>query len=229
MTYEELVNKRKNYDLKIPGLINYGVGDYRTYDLGYYLDPWAKWHKTIPSDILLIGQDWGNLTYYSKNQGYDDDNNPTCRNLITLFEQLNIDIGKPNTPAKNLKIHFTNIIPFLRTGEMQGGLNKILNQDKINEFASDFIKPLIEITNPPIIITLGKASTIAVMAIFGQIVSKNKPFKNLVDGEPINLKDGVSLFPRYHCGASSINRNRNLEQQKKDWSKISAKTNVLNY
>ncbi|EHQ28629.1 uracil-DNA glycosylase family protein [Mucilaginibacter paludis] len=220
MTYEELVTKRKNYKVQIPGLINQRDVENNLFDEGNYLDPWAKWHNSIPADIMLIGQDWGSTSYYLKNNGRDQDMNPTCRNLSLLFNELGIQIGDPNNPALNQKFHFANIIPFLRTGDMQGGLNKILSQAKINEFAEEFIKPLIEVVKPTIIITLGRASTTGVMSVFGQTLSTNRIFKDFVEASPIKLKENLLLFPMYHCGSSSVNRNRNLDEQKQDWSKI---------
>ncbi|MDB5022869.1 MAG: hypothetical protein JWP78_624 [Mucilaginibacter sp.] len=219
MTYPELVLKRKNYNLQIPGLINPSCYDHGKFDSDSYLEPWAKWQNSIPAEILVIGQDWGGVDYYRKNNGKDNSLNPTCRNLIRLFEVVNINIGSPEMPGSSGRVHFTNIIPFLRTGQMQGDLNRILNQKLINEIAEEFTAPLISIVKPRIIITLGTVPLRAVLSIF-KIKPQYHTLKEFVSGSPLNLDSGLYLFPMYHCGSSGANRNRKLELQKQDWLRI---------
>jgi hypothetical protein len=218
MTYEELVNARKVYKPLPDGLINQGELDF---DNGCYLDPWGKWHNHLSPDILVIGQDWGNVKYYNKNKGKDNDLNPTCRNLAKLFTSIGMDIGTPSNPDTTLRIHLANIIPFIRRGKMQGSLELILNQDDVNNFAVLFINPLLEIIKPKVIITLGLASTRAILNIFTLTVEK-KTLTDMVAISPINLTADIKLVPMFHCGASVINRNRSLEQQKNDWLRVKA-------
>lgn len=55
MTYEELVDKRKNYKIGIEGFLN--PNDTKTYDKECHLEPWTKWHNSIPAEIMVVGQD----------------------------------------------------------------------------------------------------------------------------------------------------------------------------
>jgi hypothetical protein len=220
MTYIDLVEKRKAYNLQIEGLINAADIKGNEYDIGQYLEPWAKWQNSCPAQILLVGQDWGGQKYYLKNNGRDDDQNPTCKNLITLFKQIKIDIGLPSAPIEEASVHFTNIIPFLRTGQMQGSLDKILTQTLINAFANEFTKPLIEMVEPQIIITLGMAAFKGITTIYEIAASGNIRLKDIVGHGPIILKGGLLLFPMFHCGSSGVNRNRKLIEQMADWDKI---------
>jgi hypothetical protein len=74
MTYKELVEKRKKYKIGIEGLLNPNDNiETKIYDKGCYLDPWAKWHKSVPADIMVVGQDWGSVKYYLKNSGGDNE------------------------------------------------------------------------------------------------------------------------------------------------------------
>jgi hypothetical protein len=220
LLYANLVKNRQAYNLGIEGLINPSNLFEGIYDELCFLDPWAKWHNNIPAETLLVGQDWGGQNYYLKNRGGDDNNNPTCKNLIELFKVINIDIGSPSKPNIQANTHFTNIIPFLRTGKMQGELNKILTQTVINEFANLFTKPLINIVKPKFIITLGMAALRGVAFIYNVHIDRNAKLKDFAGGKPLILKEDLLLFPMYHCGSSGVNRNRNLEQQKKDWINI---------
>jgi hypothetical protein len=219
VTYEELVNNRKAYELDFKGLINQSELDF---DNDCYLDPWGKWYNHPNPDILVIGQDWGNVKCYNKNNGRDDALNPTCSNLAKLFSSIGIEIGTPANPDHNLKIHFANIIPFIRRGKMQGSLELILNQNDVNNFALSFISPLIEILKPKVIITLGLASTRAVLNIFAVKVEKTTRLTDMVTDSPINLTANIKLLPMFHCGASVINRTRSLQEQEKDWLKVKA-------
>jgi hypothetical protein len=221
MTYNDLVEKRKVFNLQVEGLINAADIKGNDYDTGHFLEPWAKWHSSSPARILLVGQDWGGQKYYLKNSGKDDDQNPTCKNLITLFEQIKIDVGLPSAPIKEANLHFTNIIPFLRTGQMQGLLDKILTQTLINEFANEFTKPLIEIVEPQIIITLGMAAFKGISSIYEIVPSGTAKLKDIVGHGPVILKGGLLLFPMFHCGSSGVNRNRKIMDQMADWHRIS--------
>ncbi|MDR3695598.1 hypothetical protein [Mucilaginibacter sp.] len=217
MTYEELVKNRKDSKLNIDGLINQSELDF---DTGCYLDPWGKWYNSANPDILVIGQDWGNVKYYEKNNGLDNPSNPTCSNLIKLFSSIGFEIGSPLKPNTELKLHFANIIPFIRRGKMQGSLELILNQQTINVFALIFMKPLVELLQPKIVITLGLASTTALLNVFDIPTEKKNKLTEMVTGPAINLTDDIKLLPMFHCGASVINRNRNLELQKIDWQRV---------
>jgi hypothetical protein len=220
MDYTDLVNKRKSHQCTIPGLINPSDLENGLFDEGEYLEPWGKWHKSIPADILVIGQDWGGQDYYLKNNGKDENKNPTCTNLISLFESIKINIGTPTFPNSTAKLHFTNIIPFIRTGKMQGELEKILNQDLVNEFANAYIKPLISIVKPRIIISLGSVAFKGVASNYNFEFKNSGKILSIVVQAPFEINDEFYLFPMYHCGSSGINRNRNLSLQKDDWSKI---------
>jgi len=229
MTYRNLVEKRKAYNLQIEGLINAADIVENEYDKGEYLEPWAKWHNRCPAQILLIGQDWGGQNYYLKNLGKDNDRNPTCKNLITLFEQMNISIGAPTNPTTGVSVHFTNIIPFLRKGQMQGGLDMILTQNLINEFAKEFTEPLIEIVNPQIIITLGMAAFRGIASIYNIAADSKWKLKDMVEQGPVELNKNLFLFPMFHCGSSGVNRNRTLREQKGDWKKIVPYLRITDY
>jgi len=219
MTYPELVLKRKKYNLQIPGLINPSCYDDGKFDSDCYLEPWAKWQNSVPAEIMVIGQDWGGIDYYERNNGNDNSQNPTCRNLIRLFDVIKINIGTPELPVNSGRVHFTNIIPFLRTGQMQGDLNRILNQKLINEIAEHFTAPLISIVKPRIIITLGIAPLRAVLSIF-KIKPQYQTLKKFVACPPLTLDSELYLFPMFHCGSSGVNRNRKMEFQIEDWSRI---------
>ena len=220
MTYTDLVNHRKKYKVEIPGFINPSLVEPRELDRGDYLEPWSKWQGKIPADILVVGQDWGSVDYYRKNKGRDDDTNPTCKNLITLFSEIGIDIGTPGNPNMDERIHFVNIIPFLRTGKMQGSAEVKINNGVICDCANEFLKPLIEIVKPKIIIALGSWPFLGVVEALKVNYDKKKKFRELVNAFPFKSGNGILIFPMFHCGTLSINMNQPLIEQKRDWSRV---------
>lgn len=220
MTYTELVNYRKKYDVKITGFINQSQVAPIELDMGDHLEPWSKWQGKIPADILVVGQDWGSEDYYLKNNGKDDDVNPTCKNLISLFEEIGIKIGTPGEPKRDVNIHFTNIIPFLRTGKMQGSAEVKINNGVIKKCANEFLEPLIDIVKPKIIIALGAWPFLGVVSALKVDYDKKKKYRELVNASPFYSGDSILIFPMFHCGTLSINMNQPLAGQKKDWSKI---------
>jgi hypothetical protein len=222
LNYQQLVLKRKYFRPLVDGLINQQVVQGAAFDKGEFLEPWAKWHNAIPAKILLVGQDWGGVNYFISNGGRDDECNPTCRNLSELFKEINIDIGTPKDPNKTANVHFTNIIPFLRTGPMQGSLEKILTQDVINEYAYNFTGPLIAIVEPRIIITLGKSAFRGIASLYGIDIGKRTRLRDFTEQCPLQLTESILLFPMFHCGSSGVNRSRKMVIQKSDWLKIAA-------
>jgi uracil-DNA glycosylase len=103
---------------------------------------------------------------------------------------------------------------------MQGSLEKLLNQNTVEEFANNFIKPLIEMVNPKIIITLGLLPYRGIQSIFGDSIPKSRKLKDMVEQEPIKINKNLLLFPMFHCGSLGVNKNRSLVDQKRDWLKI---------
>lgn len=220
MSFKELVIKRKIYKVELAGFVNPSQVESGRYDKGEYFDTWGKWHSNVPADILVIGQDWGDVKYYLKNAGQDSDSNPTCKNLCTLFNEAGVDIGTPNHPKKNVSLHLTNLIPFLRTGKMQGSEHININQKLIHTYALEFLKPLIEVVKPKAIITLGQIPFQGVASIFDLVSYSKEGLLSLVNKSSIRVGPDLMVFPMFHCGSMSINMNRTLNQQKRDWAKL---------
>jgi len=210
--YMQLVEKRKKYAFH-EGLLNPSRIENGKYDSGMHIGSWSKWQGNLDAKILVVGQDWGDLNYFIKSKGCDSDENPTSKNLVELFKTLDIDIGLPNNPNKNAPVFFTNAI----LGIKDGGMSSDVKSKWIKEGANEFLKPLIDIVSPAIIITLGKKPYDAIAEIYK--LKKNDRLNTLIDNVPIELQDKILLFPMFHCGGLGL-RNRSLTVQKKDWEKI---------
>ena len=141
-----------------------------------------------------------------------------------MLNAAGITTGTLDNPESNYKIHFTNIIPFIRTGEMQGNKEGIISKTVIQECAVQFLKPLIEIVKPKIIITLGLSVFEGLQAIFN-IKPSTRSFTSIVEDSPLFIDSTLKIFPMFHCGAMGVNLNRRFEIQKEDWRKVKTALN----
>jgi uracil-DNA glycosylase family 4 len=180
-----------------------------------HIGPWTLWQGKLDSELMVVGQDWGDREYFVKNQGRDLADNPTNKTLRELLKSIGLDIEKP-TPQDSGggKIFLTNAVLCLKEGGMQG-------KTKPAWFAncrSLFLRPTIEILRPKIVVTLGERAYRAIAAVYG---IRSQLFRSAVECEDgFELEVGIRLFPVYHCGARILNTHRNKDLQEKDWAKI---------
>jgi len=101
-----------------------------------------------------------------------------------------------------------------------GGLQSRVDDRWFTNCSRSFFKPLVEIINPRVIIALGKNISESILTLYGIPYSKNVTLSKMMSQSPYQLTNSTRLFPVYHCGAGSVNRNRPMPKQEEDWSKI---------
>lgn len=210
-SYLDLVEKRKNHTYP-EGLINPSQveeGRYDTSDLG----PWTQWQGDLDAKILVVGKDWGDEKTFLNQKGVDLDHDRTNINLRLLFSEIGIEIGLPSKPYP-APLFFTNAVLGLRTS---GGKSGSLKYSWIKMDTQNFLKPIIDMIQPDIIISLGMDAYLALAYLYHL---KKASLKDLITENPIILNDNKLLFALYHCGQLATNRIRNLELQKEDWKII---------
>ncbi len=209
--YLDLVEKRKN--LTYPeGLINPSRVEGGRYDTSH-LGPWTQWQGDLDAKILVVGKDWGDEKTFIIQKGVDLDHDRTNINLRLLFREIGIEIGLPSKPHP-APLFFTNAVLGLRTF---GGKSGPLKSSWIKMDTQNFLKPIIDMIQPDIIISLGMDAYSALAYIYRL---KKANLKDLITKNPIILSDRKLLFALYHCGQLATNRIRNLELQKEDWKII---------
>ncbi len=209
--YVELVKKRKSYKFKDSELLNPSEILGGIYDKEIHLNPWSQWHGNLDAKILLIGQDWSSYDEYIKGKGEEDLMNNTNLNLSCLFGEIGIN-AKDSDDETPIPLYFTNCILGIKKGKMARKIKRSWYIDT----ADIFIKPLIDIISPKIIIALGKAAYETVSKIYN---IKTMPLKYAIDMNPVKLPDGKLLFAVYHCSDLG-HANRHFQTQRKDWRKI---------
>ena len=213
--YARLVSKRKKHSFPdgLQNPANILGGRFDCDQIG----AWSRWHGDLNAKILLIGQDWGDEKYFTDNLGKDSDGNQTCKNLKKLFNEIGFDLGSaaPETPVKN-GLFFTNSVLGLKGGNMSAPIKMKWVRDSTDSFTCELIK----IIEPKIIITLGKTAFGALQIVCRELCAK-RSLHDLVERDDLYANnDRIQVFPRFHCGGLGL-RNRNLDQQKEDWRRIS--------
>ena len=216
--YMDLVKRRKIcrkcYGLKNPSDVCGG-----RYDQDH-IGPWSSWQGNINSPIVVIGQDWGNPEMFEKSRGFEPFCSETDRNtngtLVDLIKSIGISIDRPQGYKTTGKLFFTNAILCLK----QGDASAPVKEEWFDECGREFIKPLLDIIKPIVVITLGER---AYRALEGSYCLDRSEFRRVVDKSGgIPLFGETRLFPMYHCGRRILNTHRNIVQQRIDWVRVAS-------
>lgn len=208
--YKQVVQKRKSIvfptPLQNPSQVREGQFD------SEQIGPWSIWQGNLDADIMVIGQDWGDEDYFSRNKGRDTDTNPTNRGLRKLLNSIDLDPGLPSVPIPQ-PLFFTNAMLGLKSGGMSAGLK----HNWLKHSSLQLTAPLIEIIQPRLLVTLGINAYKAIRIIFPSL--PYLPMSALLKCPPFHLPDKKILFAMAHCGGLGL-ANRTMEEQMKDWQKI---------
>jgi uracil-DNA glycosylase len=179
------------------------------------IGPWSVWQGNLDAEVIIVGQDWGDVAYFEEHKGRDHPDNPTNTKLIELLRIIGIDIGTGSEQGRRGAVFLTNAILCLKQGGLQG-----MVQDKwFGNCGRLFLKPLIEWIRPKVLITLGERAYRTIEKCYSL---PNRRFRDAVES-PATLPPllcGARLFPVYHCGRRILNTHRNPEQQKADWERM---------
>ena len=170
--YAELVEQRKAcracYEGKPDsGLIN--PAEYPSFD-STQIGPWSVWQSDLNADLLIIGQDWGDKKTFEKIQGKNEESPdkyifPTDENLVEFLRMIDIEVGHPlKEPKPRAPVFFTNAVLCLKTGSMTA----VVKDEWRQECGKRFLRRLIEIVHPKLVITLGEVAYRSVAELYGK-------------------------------------------------------------
>jgi len=210
--YDALVTRRKKCRQCI-GLSNPAFGRFRRFDSAQ-IGSWSRLHGDLNAQLMVVGQDWGDVDYYVRNLGLDDLNNPTMKNLERILQHIGMDVSLTAYSDQPRGLFLTNAILCLKTG----GLQAKVHPTWIDNCRNEFLRQQIGIVRPKVVVGLGAVAFHGILKAFGQRTTQL--CDAIRDKIGVEILDGVRLFAAYHCGAGTINRNRSLQQQFKDWERI---------
>lgn len=209
--YRALVEKRKNHvfanDLINPSNTDFDIDE---------IDPWAQWQNNINAEIVVVGQEYANFETYIRTKALverfsDRYEYPSNKNLKEYFEILGFDIGHPTNPNRENPIFFTNAVMGLKPGSMSSNFRT----SWLKESREEFLKPLLDIIQPKIIIAIGAKATKSLGTIYGFKVTSHK---NSVENSPF-VSGQTYVFPVFHTGGLGLS-NRPKHLQIADWTRI---------
>jgi len=170
---------------------------------------WSRWRGDLDAAVMVVGQDWGDVGYFERNRGLDDPVNPTNVALVALMREAGIDLGAATG------VFLTNAILCLKGGNMQATVTR----EWFEACGPRFLRPLIELVQPRVLVTLGAHAYASVARLYGL---ERRRFRAAVE-TPAGIElppAGPRLFPMYHCGRRILNTHRGMDAQRTDWRRV---------
>lgn len=179
------------------------------------IGPWTLGQGNLRAELLVVGQDWGDTRYFTKNSGRESPRNPTNETLVKLLRSIGIEIAGPSPDdAGGGTVFFTNAVLCLK----DGGLQAKVKPDWFKNCGARFLRRTIDLVAPKVVVALGDQAFKAIATAYELPRIK---FREAVERSVgFNLAENVSCFPMYHCGARILNTHRPMAQQLKDWERV---------
>lgn len=210
--YRRLVLKRKTF--RFTGLLNPSQIEGGRYDCDH-VEPWAQWMGNLDAEIMLVGKDFGGKRFFLEFGGQCDPHSDTNRNLSQLFRMLGIDTDTPDRPSPSAPVFLTNSVFGLIDTDSKGG--NTISKRILRENAEAFLRPLIDIVDPTIVICMGREAYIGVCMALR--LTQERRLADAVGKGPFIAGQGSLVFPVFHCGGLGL-ANRCMEHQRADWRRI---------
>jgi DNA polymerase len=173
------------------------------------------WQGNLGAQIMVVGQDWGNTTYFVQRKGREGPRNPTNLALVELLGLAGVSVGEPGSEVGRDIAFFTNAILCLKGAD--GGLQGQVQTSWFDNCAP-FLRRQIEIVHPTVVVGLGER---AYRTILGGFDVECGSFRAEVEAQSGTvLPNGSRAFAVYHCGARIRNTHRPMAAQREDWKRL---------
>jgi uracil-DNA glycosylase family 4 len=210
--YQALVQLRKACHA-CTGVTNGSAIERGVYDCNE-IGAWSLWQGNLNAEVMVVGQDWGDVGLFIRAKGYPTSTSPTNTTLVELLQTTDLNIILANKTTGRGLLFFTNAVLCMK----EGGAQAPVKPEWLRNCGTRFLRPTIELVQPKIVVCLGAKAYSAVMTTYQMIA---RGFSGAVEsGKPYVLPGGVYVFPVYHCGAHVLNTHQKLPQQIQDWKRI---------
>lgn len=183
----------------------------------YPFDPnvvshWSQWLGHEHPLILIVAQDFGDVSYFERHCGADESNNQTNNNLAALLAHAGLTTTRPPANDPRAQVYLTNLILCLK----QPPMNRSIENKWVRACATNHLRPLVQRIAPPIIVGMGAHGWRGVRLALGL----DAPSKiTTAAGQKWKLDGGTEVFAVGHCGPLGI-ANRPWSKHLEDWAKI---------
>ena len=126
-----------------------------------HIGPWSRLHGDLDAQLMVVGQDWGDVNYDIKYLGCDDPGNATMRNLEKLLAHIGLTVSVTSYAAGNRNVSLTNAILCLK----RGGLQAAIDPKWVDNCGSQFLRQQIELVRPRVVVGLGAFAFKAVLQV----------------------------------------------------------------
>ncbi len=174
---------------------------------------WEQWLGHRNPELLVVGQDFGNVDYFVRNRGRDEPHNPTNENLYRLLLAAGLTVTHPRERDIETPVFLTNSILCLK----EGAMNAAIQASWVKACTERHLRPLIGLLKPRIVVGMGNAGWRAVQQIFA-LDNAPQPISRAA-GSSWTAADGTRVFAVGHCGPLGV-VNRRWPQQLEDWRRI---------
>ena len=222
--YKNLVDQRKKCRLCESVLENPATARLARFDSNE-IGPWTRWLGDRKAHLMVVGEDWGNVTYYEKHEGFDDgctNRGYTNQRLKRLLSSIGIQVPSGESKGERSGVFLTNAVLCLKHDDMQAPVD-----ERCFEECGTFLRRQIEIVSPAVVVTLGMRAYKAVATAF-KLTPESTLRTAVEDPEGQTIMTDCRLLPVYHCGEKSTNWNRSEAEQKLDWKRVKRALDCLN-
>ena len=203
--YEQLVKCRKACSL-CSALENPSRCEQGHYD-SRHIGPWSQWQGHLNAELMVVGQDWGDTNYFIKNQGLKAQRvtrRTTCS--VNYSCPLALTLAGPPHDCRNDGQVFLRRMPFFASRRLVASLQGNVKKEWFSNCGKTFLRPLIEIVGPKVVVCLGERAWRSVTAAFDQPAGR---FRDSVENpRGVQIMDGAVAMAVYHCGARILNTHR---------------------
>ena len=163
-----------------------------------------------------------------KQQEGRDVDSPTNKALRELLAVAGVRVDLPGNTLAAAGLFLTNAVLCLKdVAGTQGRAQAPLRAKWLRNCGERFLRPLIDIVRPKLIICLGEAAYRSVLTAHG--LPSRGDFRAAVEGaKPIGLCPGRQALAVYHCSPTVVNthprrkQQGTLDWQKRDWQRVAA-------
>lgn len=216
-SYEELVLARKTCT-RCPGLTNPSYGTLARHD-GDEIGPWTRWLGSRPAHLTVIGQDWGTLTDFEKNEGQDPPGAfGTNERLADLLKLVGVSAPPPGTEDRAAGVFLTNAILCLKPGGRSSGMKAAWSSA-----CGSFLRQSIEFSEAKIVICLGAYAFSALKKAYRVRGPAHRVA--VAESYALALPTGATGFAVYHPAARAVNRSP--EAAEGDWMRLAHRLREL--